>query len=328
MTDRVREWYGPRRVGLVFAAIATVAGLAEAHACSVCGCGDPLQVASDPAAVAGKLRLQADTEHLGMTAGSDRRTGYVDHLSQWSFRVNAAYRPTSGLSFVATVPLLYKRIHTVGGGTDTPTSQETGLGDVELAARYVLWRSINFSYRRVHEIAASLGTALPTGAHDAKTIEAGQVVPVDPHGQVGTGAWGPFAGAHYRFEQGDWVAYADVSYRLRTTATYFDHSTYKFGDALLYGVHGQHRPLPPLVGDLGVDGRFARVDRAAAPGDSAAGTVPNTGGTVLSLAPGVYFNAVGGLWVFGRAQIPFVQALRGQQDVGTVLSAGLQYELL
>ena len=328
MTNDGRPRYRLLEVAGAGVALAVLLWPASGRACSVCGCGDPLIVASDPAAIAGMLRVQLDTEHLGMTAGSDERTGYLDRLSQWSYRLNVAYRPIRRLSVIVTLPVLDKTIRTVGAGTDELASHEIGFGDAELAARYAVWRAVSFSHRRVQEIALSLGSSLPTGPHDAKTTDGGEVVPIDPHGQVGTGGWGPFAGLHYRFEQGDWSGYTDLSYRLRTTATYFDRSTYKFGDAVLGGVHVQYRPLPALVADLGLDGRFARVDQAAAPDQPDPSTVPNTGGTVLSLAPGLYGNVIGGLWLFGRAQLPIFKHLAGEQDVGTVATVGLQYEVL
>ena len=43
---------------------------APAWACSVCGCGDPLLSANDPAAVNGRLRLQVDTEYLSVKSGA------------------------------------------------------------------------------------------------------------------------------------------------------------------------------------------------------------------------------------------------------------------
>jgi hypothetical protein len=113
-----------------------------ALACSICGCGDPLLAASDPAAITGKLRLQADTEYLRVDAGTDGRPGYTDKLTQWSYRLNVVYRPLEDLSFTATLPFVSKTIHTVGSGTDVVGSDLTGLGDVELAGRYALWRSV------------------------------------------------------------------------------------------------------------------------------------------------------------------------------------------
>jgi hypothetical protein len=151
---------------------------------------------------------------------------------------------------------------------------------------------------------------------------------VDPHGQLGTGGWGPFLGLHYRFEQAGWMGFADASYRFRTSGSYFDGSKYKFGDAALWSVHGQYRLLTTLAVDLGIDGRYARVDKATESGASSASSVDNTGGTLLSAAPGVYVNAVSGLWVFVRAQIPFYKNLDGEQDVKPSVAFGLQYQVL
>jgi hypothetical protein len=100
-----------------------------------------------------------------------------------------------------------KSIHTVGGGTDVTNSNLTGIADLELAGRYALWNTVSFGARRVQELAVSLGTAAPTGSHNAK-MEDGTLL--DPHGQIGIGGWGPLAGVHYRFEQANWLAFASV----------------------------------------------------------------------------------------------------------------------
>jgi hypothetical protein len=202
------------------------------------------------------------------------------------------------------------------------------MGDAELAARVALWQSISFMRRRVQEVALSTGTTIPTGGADAAVSDGnGQRILVDPHAQLGTGGWGPFLGLHYRFEQGDGLLFADLAYRWRTTGAYFDGSTYKFGDALLWSLHSQYRASARVAADLGLDGRYARPDKAAASGD-ATGTVENTGGTLLALAPGIYVNALPKLWLFGRAQLPFYRKFHGEQDVGASVVLGLQYEAL
>lgn len=329
---RVSEWRELASALLVASAFFAYAPTADA--CSICGCGDPLLAANDPAAIIGLLRLQLDTEYLRVDAGTDGMPGYTDQLTQLSYRLNAVYRPISRLSIIATLPVLDKTIHQVGGGTDITDSHLTGVGDAELGARYAFWRSINMGIGRVQEFALAGGVMMPTGAHDAKmtvtdpTTNAVAVVPVDPHGQLGTGAWGPFLGIHYRFEQVNWLAFADFSYRMRTTGSYFDGSQYKFGDAALWSVHGQYRPIATLAVDLGIDGRFARVDKTTDAGDTSSTTQGNTGGTLLSAAPGVYFNAGRGFWVFARAQIPFYQNLDGEQDVHPSVALGLQYQVL
>jgi hypothetical protein len=296
-----------------------------ARACSVCGCGDPLLTASDPAAITGRLRLQVDTEYLRVNAGTDGQPGYTDKLTQWSYRLNAVYRPLDDLAFTVTLPVVSKTIHTVGGGLDVTSSDLTGFGDIDVAARYTSWRSVSLGVGRVQEVAFTLGSSVPTGNHDAKTVDGSLI---DPHGQLGTGGWGPFVGLHYHLEQGSWLAFAAASYRLRTEATYFDGSKYKFGDAFLWSVHGQYHPTRRVAIDLGVDGRYAVADRATDPSGVVDASVVNTGGTVLSAAPGVYFNATGPLWLFVRGQIPVYKNLLGEQDVLPSFTTGFQYQVL
>jgi hypothetical protein len=204
-------------------------------------------------------------------------------------------------------------------------SDLTGLGDVEIAGRYAPWRSVQLGVGRVQELAVTAGTVIPTGNHDAKAADGSLI---DPHGQLGTGGWSPFVGLNYRFEQGSWLAFANVSGRLRTEATYFDSSKYKFGDALLWSVHGQYLPARRVALDLGVDGRYAKADKATDTSGAVDSAVGNTGGTVLSLAPGLYFNAYGGLWLFVRGQIPFWKNLRGEQDVLPSFTTGIQFQVL
>ena len=306
-------------------ALAALLGATPARACSVCGCGDPLLTSTDPAAITGQLRLQLDTEYLRVDAGTDGQPGYTDKLTQWSYRLNAVYRPLDALAFTVTLPLVSKTIHTVGGGTDVKNSDLTGLGDIDVAARYTAWRSVSLGAGRVHEVAFTVGSSLPTGNHDAKAADGSLI---DPHGQLGTGAWGPFVGLHYRFEQGSWLAFAAASYRWRTEASYFDGSKYKFGNSFLWSVHGPYEPTRRVALDLGVDGRYAVADRATDPSGVVDGAVVNTGGTVLSLAPGVYFNASGPLWLFVRGQVPVYKNLFGEQNVLPSFTTGIQYQVL
>jgi hypothetical protein len=319
---------------ILAAGAALAAAAPDARACSVCGCGDPLLSASDPAAITGQLRLQIDTEYLRVDAGTEGNDAATDKLTQWSYRVNAVYRPFEALSLTATVPLVSKSIRTVDAASSTTMSSLSGLGDVELGARYAVWTQVNVGARRVQELALSAGTTLPTGKKDAFTTDpvSQMRLLIDPHGQVGTGGWSPFAGAHYRYEEGDWLGFASASYRIRTEASYFDSSKYKFGDALLWSVHGQYRPLRRLALDLGLDGRYAKADSATVLSDVPrkglvrVPAVDNTGGTVLSLAPGVYYNAVGGLWLFVRGQVPVYKDLFGRQDVLPSATTGFQFQ--
>lgn len=312
--NRTRSTRLARRLIPAVLAAAGIISAGPARACSVCGCGDPLLTSSDPAAISGLLRLQLDTEYLRMDAGSEDDPAFTDELTQWSYRLNAVYRPIESLSLSATVPVVTRRMKLVGGGASLTTSDAAGLGDVELGARYMLWRGVSLGTGRVHEVALSAGTSLPTGPNDLR--EDGERI--DEHGQPGSGAWGPFLGVHYRYEHGRWIGFGSLSGRVRTEN---DHQ-YTYGRALLWSVHGQFFPVRRLALDLGIDGRHAAVD------EEAGERVVNTGGTVLSAAPGVYLNALGGAWLFVRGQIPFHERLRGEQDVLPVVVTGIQLQVL
>jgi hypothetical protein len=310
-----------RTLFLGAALAAALASASPARACSVCGCGDPLLAASDPAAITGKLRLQLDTDYVRMDAGTDGDAGSTDQLTQWSYRFNAAYRPIEDLSFLVTVPLVSKTINTVGANPAIG-SDLTGLGDIELAARYAFWRSVDMGKQRAIELAVTGGSMMPTGEHNAKDGE----TLIDPHGQLGTGGWGPFLGLAFLFEQKDWLAFANVSYRVRTEASYFDGTKYKFGNAALWSVHGQYRPTRRLALDLGIDGRYAARDKQTNELGEVNPAVYSTGGTLLSAAPGVYFEAGAGIWLFARGQIPFATKLYDQQKVYPGFTTGLQFQ--
>jgi hypothetical protein len=301
------------RTGALAAILAALASPAPAHACSVCGCGDPLLTSTDPAAITGQLRLQLDTEYLRMDSGNEANPALTDQLTQWSYRFNVVYRPTDALSLTATLPVVSKSMRTVGGGTSTLTSDVTALGDVEVGARYAVWRSIRLGVGRVQELALTAGTSAPTGPNDLRSGG----VRIDEHGQPGRGSWSPFAGIHYRLEQGRWLGFASVAGRVSTENGF----GYRYGPAILWSLHGQYFPTRRVVLDLGIDGRAAAADR------SSGETVVNTGGTVLAAAPGVYVNAAGRAWLFVRGQIPFYKDFLGRQDQFPSIVTGLQYEV-
>jgi hypothetical protein len=296
------------------AALATLVAAQPALACSVCGCGDPLLSAQDPAALSGSLRFQVDSEYLNVKAGNETIPALQDNLDQYSLKLGVVYSPLERLSLIATLPYTWKNLST-GGVTGSNLS---GIGDVEIGARLTLLDLTNLAARSRQALAISAGTSLPTGNNDAHTAGGERV---DEHGQIGTGSWGPYAGLHYRFEQDRLTAFASVTGRLRTT----NGDGYHYGNALLWSVHGQYRPWGRVAFDLGVDARHAAADTHFNAPESLDEIVVNTGGTVLAAAPAVYLNAAGPFWLALRAQIPFFSRLHGDQSVGPTVNIGVQY---
>jgi len=291
-------------------AVAMLLSAAPAQACSVCGCGDPLLSATDPAAMSGVLRLQLDATYLTVKAANDQNSALTDNLYQTILKLNAVYRPVAGLSFAVTLPVTRKILSTAG----VTSSDLSGLGDVELGGRLEVLDLPNFAAQRRQSLAVSAGSSMPTGLSDAHS--GGERI--DEHGQLGTGAWGPFVGVHYRFEQGDWTAFVSVSGRLQTTNT----AGYRYGSSLLWSVQSQYFADPSLALVLGIDGRYA------APDQQSGQSVDSTGGALLALAPGFYWNMFGNAWLSARMQWPVYTRLYGAQSIGPVLVAGIQVLVL
>ena len=305
----------PRLLSIV-ALVTLLAAPALARACSVCSCGDPLVAAADARGAGGDLRLALATEYLTQKAGSEGEPGVQDVLDQYTLRVTGVYSPVEGLNLVAALPLVRKTMtmdH--GGGVTTPTSRQTGLGDVEIGARYYLLDRVNFGARRRQGLALSAGVALPTGQNGARDANGARI---DEHGQLGTGAFGPYTGLAYRLEQDDWNVLVAVSGRYRSE----NGSGYRFGSALLWTAQAQWSATPWLAFGLGLDGRNAGRDK------DGGSPVENTGGLVLAATPAAYLNVYGGLWLDLRAQLPFYSRLAGDQSVGPNLVAGFTLQLL
>jgi len=299
------------------AALSVVAllGAREAHACSVCGCGDPLVLAGDSMPVAGTLRFALEYEYLTATARSDDQPDRTESLTQMTLRPVVVYSPLERLNLVLQIPLVRKD-WLLSATTEAPTESATptGLGDIDLGVRVFVWDATSIRAQRRQNLALTAGTSFPTGSDD-RTAPDGE--PLDQHAQLGTGAWGPYVGALYAFHQDPWNFFVSVTGRFRTE----NARHYKYGDALLWTAQLKFRVVEPFALQLGLDGRYAARDK------SEGVLQENTGGMVLSAVPGLAWNFAGPLWLLAQVQIPFATHLYGQQTVGVTAAASIQYVL-
>jgi hypothetical protein len=282
-----------------------------AYPCSVCSAGDPLVAASDAPSESGELRFTLDGEWLTAEAASDALPGVRDRLTQQTLRLGGVYGPIERLNLALSVPFVQKVLGEEGNGASDRTAR-VGLGDVELGARWFGWRSTDWGIGRRQTLALSLGSSLPTGEADAR--EAG--LRLDDHAQLGTGGWGPYAGVLYRLEGLTWHGFASVTGRWRTENRF----GFRYGAAVTWSVQAQWQPHDRIGLGLGLDGR------QAAPDEEDGVVVENTGGFLLAAAPGAWFGVTDDLWVSVRAQLPIASALNGDQQVGPVAVAGLQWK--
>lgn len=291
------------------AALAAALALPRAaDACSVCACGDPLSDAGDAPAASGGLRLSLDVGTLRVESASEETAGDTNRLTQNTLRLAAAWSVSDQLNLVVAVPVTGKAMKTLGTGEKL--SDETGLGDVDLGARWFFLRSADVGARRAQALGLSVGTSAPTGRRKDAAL-------LDEHAQLGTGAWGPYAGLIYRAGVGDLGAVASVSARYRSE----NGDNYKYGNALLWSLQGEWDVTHRIGLAVGLDGRNAGVDTQ----DGAA--VENTGGLVLAVTPAVSLTLPAGVSLTARAQFPVVKDLKGEQDVGPTFNVGLAWQV-
>jgi hypothetical protein len=283
-------------------------------ACSLCTCGDPLLEAGDAAPTEREVRLSLETEWLTARMGMEDAPGTDERLEQYTVRVGAVASPLPRLNALVLLPLVRKDISEHGGGASGATETFTGIGDVEIGARWFLLDRTSFSALRHQSFALSSGTSLPTGPNDAK--EDG--LRVDEHAQLGTGAYGPYAGVLWRLTQTRWHAAASLTARYRTENGFH----YRYGASLGWTVQAQLQATPRLAAGLSLDGRDAAAD------EEEGVRVPNTGGLVLAITPSLNVDVGRGVWLQVRAQLPVATRLLGDQDVGPVVSAGVQLRVL
>jgi hypothetical protein len=259
----------------------------------------------------GQLRLELETELLTANARSDDDPAFVEHVTQYTVRPVIAYSPIDALTLVLQVPVVRKDWQATAPDQAPITAKPTGLGDIDIAARVYLYTNTRLAQMSRETLAVTVGSSLPTGDNSAEA----NGVRIDEHAQLGTGAFGPYAGVQYAFRRDPWNFFGSVTGRLHTRNSY----GYKYGSALLWSLRGDYRLLDWLSAGVSLDGRYAARD------DLAGVLQSNTGGFLLAAAPNVKVRLSQELWLWGVAQIPVVTHLFGEQSVGPVFTVSLQY---
>ena len=314
---RVSGWTGPL-AAVVAAALLLAASAARASCCIF---EDPLLAIGDVAARSGHLRLALEAETLSSTAAMDGHAGMEmsESIRQSALRAIAVYSPRERLNLVAAVPLERREWRIDGRGTPADPARLTGLGDIDVGARIAVWRRVAFvpdrkriAVTRVQAVALSAGTSLPTGESGARA----DGVRLEEHAQLGTGAWGPYAGLVYQRQREPWALAVSASGRLRTRNAH----GHRFGTAALANVQLEHDLLARVTGGVGADVRWG------APDVQSGHRVANTGGLLVSAAPSLSIGLADRVRVRVRAQLPVVQRLRGEQRADVSLVAGVSWD--
>ncbi len=213
------------------------------------------------------------------------------------------YSPTTNTLLGVVVPYVEKRLEFDRDGEETTR----GLGDLTLIGHHRFWNRPARGY--ADQAAARLAVELPTGSTDRR-VGLAVPEPVRRALQPGSGAPGVTftlaAGReHYRYNLD-----LNVGYRLRT-----EHEGFRFGDEAFANVSLQRFLLPAWTRArrfevlAALEFEFAHQERSRLDGRS----VRDSGGDLLSIAPGLQWIATERILLEASFRLPVVQHVNGRQ---------------
>lgn len=290
----------PRGPATALGALVLLLVPAVSRACSECSCALPF-----PAATFASVET-ARTVRFGIEERLQSKDSATDEgfEKQREHRVSAfaIARPREGLVLLARMPWVNKRLEERVDDGPAAIDHAQGPGDLEVLARA---RVLSFGGSRAARgfVSAVGGFVAPTGRNGLVDASGEHL---ETHLQPGAGAWSGLAGVAAALPAGGSIVEVNLTGRWNGE----NGEGYRYGSALLYHATATSPALGAWRLMLGLDGRSAARDRVAADGT----TDPNSGGSVLYIAPGVRVTPVPQLVLEAGAQVPVAESLFGVQD--------------
>ncbi len=302
-------------------------------ACSVCGCGDPMACCGTAHPLTGSWRVSFENIYLTASAQSDDMTGSTESVRQVNLNTTLSYNPTDDLTLTAMFPLVEKYwsytpsafalSQQIGPDEGTPF----GVGDIMIGVRYFFLSDTDIKNKRHQDLAISAGTYLPTGETNFTSLITGDNL--DTHAQLGTGALGIYGGLLYNLRLETFSLSANFNIVTRTKALTNDPSSpvydYTFGTSYTGGIQGQLQAFDSIALSAALEGRYADSDTELKMGGTGIWDTPNTGGTVVDVTPGIWWNISGDSTLYAKIQIPILTHLIGVQSLGPTYIFGTQF---
>lgn len=284
--------------GWVAGALLLVFGAAPAHACSQCLCGSPTPPGYLLGAESGRWSFGLEDRYLSKSNALEDDPGSESQIEHRIAGV-AAFRPAERVQLLVRAPYVFKRTTVSVAGEADLIERQDGFGDVEMQGRFdVLRRSPAPDHRSAIGIVGAL--IAPTGANNTRDEDGERL---DEHLQPGTGATGALAGLVADLALPGLAFNASVLKRTNGTNSH----DYHYGDAVLFNAGLSRTLAPGWQAALELNGRNAEVD------EEDGLEVPNTGGTVIYLAPDVRWSGFRVVTLDLLVQIPIANALKGDQ---------------
>jgi hypothetical protein len=302
----------PRPLAAAFAALALALEATPAAACSICGCDPSVGSLGVERPARSALRFSLETRYLTKESGTE---GDAEGEKEARTQLRLQYAPIAPLVLQLEVPFFLFKNHFDGAGVqDFSTS---GLGDVQLAARYEFLRL--GGARPAHVLALTGTLKLPTGANG---LSLGGDEP-DEHLQRGSGSYDGLAGLHFTstpFDDRAFTWFASVSGRLNGS----NGRGFKYGDALFGGLGARYSLLDHQTLQLSLEGqvRVAAMDKA-----KDGSTDPDSGGTLGYATAGIAWSFLPDFILRGTVQVPVAKSLNGTQSEHPVAYLALAYDL-
>ena len=286
-----------------------LAGLAAAlpsyaWACSTCKCGDyTITLLGSEKPYAGRLVAAIDYLLRSESAGEGLEKQDTD---EQRLTLGLAYSFNQDWTLAVQVPFVHKEISSL----DLSRQEAEGLGDIDLTARWVAFRSADGVSGR-HLAGLRGGVRLPTAdqVHDH-----GELLDIDV--QPDAGATAPNLGAWYAFFSYPWFASASATYFHYTEG----HQNFHGGDVGLVSVLGQYALTQTLALQLGVDARQAGKNEFSGVPD------PDSGGFLAMGSAGLVWRIGDDLVLSGGGQVELVEHLNGTQQEDPTLRLGISYD--
>lgn len=325
LTEGSRRLKGKSAIILSGLAVA-ISVSADARACPACKTGPPSRVHVEPSPsdtekqpVDNGSFLNAGDFHLDLTVEYrkwdvidpleavllDRQGRHVHNFSQeWFYHVSLAFGATDDLELSVSVP--FRDLRSVFIDDERPAligshdSDSSGLGDVEVGARWRLMRDPFELY-----LIADVG--IPTGdTHNRDRLGRR----FEPEFQPGSGGWSTTLGMGVAKQRGPWSAHFEAHHTLR----FKGERDYEFGDSTQLRLGGSYQlplrkdwPALILLGDVIAQFNEPDVDRGVTLGGHRA--------KLLFLVPGIAIQPSPNLTFTVTAPIPVYQDWTFHQEI-------------
>lgn len=274
------------------------------QACSTCMVGDPTQSlmgAEKP--YEDRLRMSLDylsrSEELGRE-GFNKKTIDEQRLS-----LGVAYAPGRRWMLGVNLPWVNRELESFNLSNESVST----IGDMTLTVKNFMQAKTSMQKNMYGFLG---GVKLPTASEQLD----GSGAPLDFDVQPGQGATVVNAGGWYARFNFPYLFYASASYHVASEG----YQDFQAGDALVYNATAQYATDYSLSYYLGLEGRSSQRDSFAGVDD------PDSGGSIVFVAPGVIYTMMPDLLLNAVLKLPVLDGLNGDHTESAIFSIGVTYD--